>query len=62
MTDTQNTIDYVELTARLGLPDHEQSGVLSWANAAPETLWTEAEADELIGVWNADTERIAAQG
>ncbi len=58
MTDTGNTIDYIELTARLGLPDHEQSAVLSWTNEDATATWTEDEAEELIGRWHADTARI----
>jgi hypothetical protein len=55
MTDTEPTIDYVELTARLELPDHEQSAVLAWANVSQGHLWTEAEADRLVEIWAADT-------
>jgi hypothetical protein len=58
MTDTEPTIDYVELTARLELPDHEQSAVLAWANVNPGHLWTEAEADRLVEIWAADTEHM----
>ena len=58
MTDTGNTTDLVELTSRLGLPAHEQGAVLAWTNELPERLWTEAEVEDLIGIWNADTARI----
>lgn len=61
-TDTEATFDYVELTARLGLAEHEQSAVLAWTGEDADHLWTDAEADELVGVWAADTERIAQQG
>lgn len=56
--DTGTTIDYVELTARLGLPAHEQSAVLAWTGEDASHLWTDGEADELVGVWAADTQRI----
>jgi hypothetical protein len=58
MTDTEDTIDYVELTARLGLPASEQSTVLAWTGEAADTIWTIAEAERLADVWAADTERI----
>lgn len=58
MKDTENTIDLVELTARLGLPADQQSAVLAWTGEYSWTEWTEGEADELIGIWNADTARI----
>jgi len=48
-------IDFIELTARLGLPDTDQSAVLSWANVEPDHTWTEAEAEDLIEQWHADT-------
>jgi hypothetical protein len=54
MTDTEDTIDYVELTARLGLPASEQSAVLAWTNENADHLWTLAEADELADHWAAD--------
>lgn len=60
-TDTQDTMDIVELTAHFGLPAHEQGAVLAWANATPDTIWTIAEADELAGMWAADTERILTE-
>lgn len=59
MTDTENTIDVVELTARLGLPADQQSTVASWANAEDGHLWTEREADELVDIWwNDDTNEM----
>lgn len=61
-TDTQATLDYVELTTRFGLADHEQSAVLAWTGEGADHLWTDAEADELAGVWAADTERIRLEG
>jgi hypothetical protein len=57
-TDTEATIDYRELTARLGLPDHEQSAVLAWTNYGADHLYTEDEADEMIEMWHADVRRI----
>lgn len=62
MTDTENTIDIVELTARLGLPAHEQSAVLAWTNEQPDHEWTETEAEGLLDIWAADTERIGLGG
>lgn len=59
--DTQVTIDLVELTARLGHPDHDQQAVLAWTNEDEGHLWTEAEVEELIEISAADTERIAAE-
>lgn len=59
--DTGTTIDYVELTARLGLPDCEQSAVLTWTGEDAGHLWTDGEADELADVWAADTQRIARE-
>jgi hypothetical protein len=61
MTDMQTTIDYIELTARLGLPDHEQSAVLAWTGESADHLWTEADAEDLAGMWAADTERIESE-
>jgi len=61
-TGTQDTIDYVELTARLGLPEHEQSAVLAWTGEDAGHEWTDTEAEELAGVWAADTERIRTEG
>lgn len=62
MTDTEDTIDIVELTARLGLPDHEQEAVLAWTGRDADWGWTTREVDELIEIWNADTARVAALG
>lgn len=58
MTDTGETIDIAELTARLGLPADKQYAVLAWTNELPGRLWTEAEVEDLIGIWQADTMRI----
>lgn len=58
MTDTGTTIDYIELTARLGLPDHDQSAVLAWINRNADHLYTEDEADLMIEIWHADVRRI----
>jgi hypothetical protein len=61
MTDTEDTIDYVELAARLGLPACEQSAVLAWTGESADTIWTIAEAERLADVWAADTERITQE-
>lgn len=47
-------VTLAELTKRLGLPDHEQSAVGSWTGEGFGHVWTEAEAAELIEIWNAD--------
>lgn len=60
--DTDATLDIVELTAYLGQPDHEQSAVLAWTGEALDHLWTATEAEQLAGVWAADTERIRLEG
>jgi hypothetical protein len=62
MTNTENTIDIVELTARLGLPESEQDTVLAWTNEQFGHEWTESEVAELLDIWAADTERIASEG
>lgn len=58
MTNTQNTIDYIELTARFGLPDTDQSALLAWTGEDADHEWTIAEADELAEIWAADVDRI----
>jgi len=62
MTDTENTIDIIELTARLGLPESEAHAVLAWTNEQPGHEWTESEVAELLDIWAADTERIEQLG
>lgn len=62
MTDTGNMIDYVELAARFGLHGDQATTVLDWTGEDSGHLWTEADADELAGVWAADTERIRLEG
>jgi hypothetical protein len=61
MTDTEDTIDYVELTARLGLPASEQAAVLAWTGEAADTIWTVAEAERLADIRAAATERITQE-
>jgi hypothetical protein len=57
-TDAQATADYIELTARLGLPDDKQSAVLAWTGENADHLWTDDEIDKLIEIWHADVRRI----
>lgn len=49
-----HVIDLPELTARLGLPAHEQSAVQAWSGEDYGHLWTEAEAAELAEQWKQD--------
>jgi hypothetical protein len=60
--DTQATLDYVELAARFGLAQDQAYIVLNWSGEDGAHLWTDAEAEELAGVWAADTERIRLEG
>lgn len=50
-------IDIVELTKRFGLQAHEQSAVAAWTGDKYGTTWTEAEAQELLEVWEAEKAR-----
>lgn len=50
----QETVTVHELARRLGLPDHEAGAVGAWTGAPWGTVWTEAEAAELIKEWRAD--------
>jgi len=60
--DTEATMDVAELTARLGLPEHEQSAVLAWTGESADHIWTETDAVELADIWAADIERIELGG
>lgn len=53
MTETQSTktVDIVELTKMLGLPDSDQSAVSSWTGEPYGTTWTQEEAAELVEIW-----------
>jgi hypothetical protein len=55
-------MDIVELTARMGLDETDQSAVLAWTGRPVDYLWTETEADELADIWAADTTRIKLEG
>jgi hypothetical protein len=55
------TYDLADLTARLGLPAHEQEAVQSWTGEPCGKRWTEEEIIELIEAWRIDAERIAAE-
>lgn len=44
-----------ELARRLGLPEHEASTLGAWTGAPWGTVWTEAEAADLIEAWQAGT-------
>ncbi len=54
------TVDLAGLTARLGLDPHEQEAVQSWTGERYGRRWTEAECQELMRAWTADSARIAA--
>jgi len=58
MTDTEATLDIVELTARLGQPANRRGAVLAWTGEDGAHEWTEREAEELAGLWAADAMRI----
>lgn len=45
-------LDYIELTKRLGQPDDQQNAVLAWTGENADHRWTEAEAAELLEIWN----------
>lgn len=50
-------VDLAELTRRMGLPEDEQSAVAAWTGDPYGTVWTEAEADQLVMTWNGHRER-----
>lgn len=61
--DTDATLDIVELTAHLGEPADQQEAVFSFSGVLdPGHLWTGVEAEQLAGIWAADTTRIENEG
>jgi hypothetical protein len=46
-------VTLADLTARLGLDDHEQQAVLSFSGEPVDKVWTEIEARDLITAWEA---------
>ena len=52
-------ITLAELTARLGLPEHEQEAVFSWTGELDRNhTWWEAAVPDMIEAWKNDAERI----
>lgn len=56
-------ITLAELTARLGLPEHEQEAVFSWTGELDRNhTWWEAAVPDMIEAWKNDAERIEREG
>ena len=56
-------ITRAELTARLGLPEHEQEAVFSWTGELDRYhTWSEDEVPDLIKMWKNDAKRIEREG
>ncbi len=52
----EDAMDIADLTRYLGEPDHQQEAVFAWTGETDrDKRWTEAEADELVEIWKADT-------